>query len=283
MFDDPGRQVAIRVAQYFSILKHEIEQTFGWLVDFSPKVKIVFMREAEFQRAVGTDYIIAFAVPRGNIIVLDLLRAEKDPSGLEAVLKHEIVHLYLRELIKKEDLPRWLNEGVAQWMSGGASELYRVGRPRAITKATITKKLIPLSALGSFPMQEKQLQLAYEQSQSIVEFIVAEYGKQRLFDLLGALREGTSIETASMQVFGISLYELERNWRRDLGRRHTWMLWLSNNLYIVLFAAAAFITFLGFLRTVYLYKTYKDDDDDDTFDYKTYDDDDDDDTFTPVQ
>jgi hypothetical protein len=45
------------------------------------------------------------------------------PFTLTVTLKHELCHLFLHYLIGGGELPRWFNEGIAQWTSGGIAEL----------------------------------------------------------------------------------------------------------------------------------------------------------------
>jgi hypothetical protein len=64
---------------------------------------------------------IAYAIPKRNLIVIDYSRVVTTPFSLETTLTHEFCHLLLHEHIP--NIPRWLDEGLCQWASGGVDEI----------------------------------------------------------------------------------------------------------------------------------------------------------------
>jgi hypothetical protein len=261
VFDESGRGVAEDVAGAYPGLKAELEETLGWEADFHSGVTLVLLREEEFKKLAGAAPIVAFASSRENTIVVGLLRAVKDTSRFSAILKHELAHLYLAGHIGEENLPKWLNEGVSQWASGGISELLSVGHSTELEKATLLGKLMPLENLDkSFPRDDKRLRLAYEESLSIVEFIVDEYGHDGLRAVLGRMREGEDVRDAFRNGIGVDFEEIEKKWHNRLTIRHTLLTYLSNNIYTVLFVLAALITLYGFVRLVLRMRAYREED-----------------------
>lgn len=256
-FEKPLANIAEEVLKSYPSVKDEIIKTFHWEVDFRPKVVLIRERD-KFKKIVGSDIILAFAVPDRNLIVLDTTRVYTKPFTLETTLKHELCHLLLNRNIDRERLPRWLDEGVCQWASGGIAELMSNDEGRALAKATISDRLIDMRELERFPMDEKSLILAYEESKSFVEYIVSEYGKERMLNVLGNLKEGHSINESIQKSLSISLFELEKNWHAYLKRKHTWFSYLSNNLYTMLFVLAALVTIYGFIRLMKKKRAYKD-------------------------
>jgi hypothetical protein len=257
LFEKPLANLAQEVIKAYTFVKNELAETFHWEIDFKPKVILVKDKDT-FKKITGSDIILAFAVPDRNLIVLDTSRVYIKPFTLETTLKHELCHLILHRNIEQERLPRWLDEGVCQWSSGGIAELMTDSEGRALTKATISDRLIDIGELDRFPMDEKSLILAYEQSKSFVEYIVSEYGKDKMLDLLGNLKTGYPIHEAIQKSLSISLFELEKNWHAYLKRKHTWFLYLSNNLYAIIFFLAALVTVYGFIRLLKKKRAYKD-------------------------
>jgi hypothetical protein len=261
VFDESGRGVAEEVAGAYPGLKAELEETLGWEADLGSGVTMVLLREEEFRELAGGAPIVAFAARRENTIVVGLLRAVKDASHFSAILKHELAHLYLARYIKEENLPKWLNEGVSEWASGGVSELLSIGHSTELEKATLLGRLIPLENLDeSFPRDDKGLRLAYEESLSVVEFIVDEYGSDGLRAVLSRLSAGEDIRGAFRNGLGVELEELERKWHGRLTIRHTLLTYLSNNIYTVLFVLGAMITLYGFVRLVLRMRAYREED-----------------------
>ena len=96
-----------------------------------------------------------------------------------------------------------------------------------------------------FPEDRYGLVLAYEQSRSLVEYIVETYGTPGLLQLLNALKDGRTVDDAVQKSLGLSMGALERDWVSHLVRRSTWLIYVSNNLYEILFFFAALITIIG--------------------------------------
>ena len=263
VFDEPARAVAGDVVSAYPLIKAEIEETFGWKADFGPMVAVVLLSEEEFLRGMPrSSPVAAYAIVRDNAVVINLLRAEKAPSRFGSVLKHELAHLYLGRHIKEANMPKWLNEGVVQWTSGGVSELLLTGGAAEIEKATLRGSLIPLRDLvHRFPRDERRLRLAYEESRSMVSYIVREYGREGLLSVLNHMKEGYGVREAVLKGLALDMEELELKWRAHLKRKHTLLAYIGNNIYTLLFAFAALITVYGFVRVIIRIKTYRDEDD----------------------
>jgi hypothetical protein len=262
LYDDSLSSIAREVDRMYPSLKKELGEVFRQKVDFIPEVVLIRTTES-FRKIVGSDMILGFAEPERNLIVLDTSRVYTKPFTLESTLKHELCHLLLHHDIKRENLPRWLDEGVCQWASGGIAELMAGGEGNALSKATLSGKLIDIRRLDRFPNDDVSLVLAYAESRSFVEYIVSEYGKQGLLGMLADLREGRSVNESIGNSLSINIAELENNWRAYLKRKYTWFSYLGDNIYTVLFALAALITVYGFIRLLKKKREYKDEDEED--------------------
>jgi hypothetical protein len=146
-------------------------------------------------------------------------------------------------------LPRWLDEGIAQQVSDGLSE-YLPGRSQMVLgEALATDRVFPLAALaGTFPTDAFDLQLAYEQSRSIVGYMVQRYGDLFLKALISHAAAGLPVEQAFQTASGISLAEFEADWRRRQGTPLSWLGRIAGHAYGLLFFAAALATLVGYGR-----------------------------------
>jgi hypothetical protein len=255
--DDSLRAIAREVERMYPFLKAELGALLQIKPDFIPEVVLIKTTES-FRKIVGSDMILGFAEPDRNLIVLDTSRVYTKPFTLEATLKHELCHLLLHHDIRGENLPRWLDEGVCQWASGGIAELMSGSDGKALSAATLSGRLIDIRMLGRFPNDDASLILAYEESKSFVEYIVSEYGKQRLLGILSSLREGNSVSESIEKNLSIPFAELEKNWRDSLTRKNTWVSYLGDNIYTILFVFAALLTVYGFIRLLKKKREYKD-------------------------
>lgn len=257
LFEGPGRNAAEGMIAEFPKIMAELGQTLGLGTNIG-KVTVMLVREKDFRRMVRSHLTVAVASSGNNTIAIDLLRARQDLRG---TLKHELSHLVLGHHIKRGNLPRWLNEGVSQWASDGVSELLMVGKSTSLGRAVLLGRLIPLRNLRrGFPDEDKDLQLAYEQSLSIVEYIVKEDGPKGLRNMLGHLRNGETVESAARKGLSMEMHEILDGWRADLRLRHTLLSYLSNNIYTILFVFAAILLTVAFLRALIKIYTYRDED-----------------------
>jgi hypothetical protein len=80
--------------------------------------------------------------------------------------------------------------------------------------------------------------------------------------ILYELHRGSDIEKAIFTVLSKDMYELENAWHRHLKRKYTWLRYISDNIYWILFFIGAIVTVIGFLHLRRRMKTYPEDDED---------------------
>lgn len=249
-FDEPIKNAAKELIHLYPRIKNELEGILGWKVDFKPTIFII-KEHARFQEVAGNPFTIAFADPNKNLIVIDYSKMHVNPFTLEVTVKHELCHLLIGSNIASDRLPRWLNEGFCQWVTGGIGELMIGDRQPNLHKASLSRRLIPLTSLNRyFPPDSDQLALAYEESKSIVEYMIAEHGQSRIVSMMNHVKSGDSIDDAIKKELSISLDELERRWILYLQERVTWIGYVAANMYTILLFAAALLTICGFLRII---------------------------------
>jgi hypothetical protein len=119
-------------------------------------------------------------------------------AALRRVLYHEFTHALLHSLTPA--CPLWLNEGLAQLLSG--------------EKGVSVAQLIPLGMLEKgFPSEARLAYAAYMESLQAVQDLVDEYGMARLRRLLAGLGPGGDIETAFNAAYGQPFSRWAGNWR----------------------------------------------------------------------
>ena len=144
-------------------------------------------------------------------------------SNVLKLITHEYVHLLLDEEYGDRDIPRWLNEGLAEYFEYElALDGPRSARPRsslyysADLAAANAKAgtLFPLSSLESGrdwnARSGDQVQLQYAQSHMAVRYMVETYGVRRVIDVIGKLSAVTNLERAIQQETGVSYAVLEQ-------------------------------------------------------------------------
>ncbi len=261
-YPEPLRNVALEVIRLYPSVKKELEELFHVYITFTPTITLIKER-SDFQNIVGHTPVVALAISEGDRIIIDNSRMKTYPFTLEVTLKHEVCHLVLHHITGDGRLPRWFNEGIAQWTSDGIAELIVGERKDLLEQAVLSKQLIPLGSLdASFPGDEHSLILAYEQSQSVIGFISAEYGPDAVVRILKSLRKDCDINCALRNGVGLSLFELEQKWHAFLERKVTWFTYVSASLYHILFIFAALVLTAGFIRMMLKKRRYKDEEED---------------------
>ena len=135
---------------------------------------------------------------------------------MEKVIPHELTHAMLEQITQPPfgDIPRWLHEGLAMHSEGGMSSEERSALEQAIRDNT----LISLRVLNSpFPDQRSRAVLSYAESNSLVEFIIHDYGTDKLGQLISVFAQGAHYDDAMMQVFGVDMDGMEDLWRASIG------------------------------------------------------------------
>jgi hypothetical protein len=243
IFEEHQTGAAEEVAKVYPSVKLELAENLGWKVDFRPTVLLDRGGET-IRRNTGSDIFVAYAVPQRNLIVLDTSRVYAKPFSLESTLEHELCHLLIHHNIERP--PRWLDEGVCQWASGGIAEFTTEDGKEALQKATVSGRLIGIKELVKFPPED--IVLAYEESKSIVEYIVSKFGKQGILQILEYLKEGYSLDDSLQKGLSVTTSELDEKWQAYLKKKRGWFSYLSRNLYGILFFIAALATVYGFMR-----------------------------------
>jgi hypothetical protein len=263
IFDRRGESLAAEVQRFFPDVKRELEEGFGWVLGVKPTIVLIPTRE-DFQRIVPGPLFVAVAVPARNTIIVDTSRFRTAPLNLRMTVTHELAHLLLHEHIDGDRLPRWLDEGVCQWFTGGVAEIMIDRQRPMLGKALGSGERIDLADLTHrFPSEPRQLMLAYEQSRDIVTLIANRYGPVSIIGILNRLRAGDPVEAAIFSELGITQAELEHLWQRQLTDSAVWWGRLATHLYSILFFIAAVLTIVGFaVRRIRRKQRLEDDDSD---------------------
>ena len=156
-----------------------------------------------------------------SLILLSLVSSR---SGLfvplPAVLRHELAHLVTDRVVQGRPLPRWLDEGIALWSAGDDVR----GRSEELLNAALRDKLLPLERLErGYPADEELVPLAYAQSLDVVSYLVDEYGRPALRNLLREVGAGKPFREAVLDSFGTTVSRIEEDWRHGI---RVWYRWI---------------------------------------------------------
>jgi hypothetical protein len=141
------------------------------------------------------------------------------PSNLEwgkRATVHELTHVVVHQVTDTPlgGLPTWLDEGLAMYAEGDLEPVYVAELNEAIESNT----LISVRSLSSsFSADSDLAGLSYAESYSLVEFILDQYGEEKMTELIDIFTEGAYYDDALREALGLDTGGLEDEWRAWLG------------------------------------------------------------------
>ena len=149
----------------------------------------------------GEQVFGGFAFPGHGVFVA--LRFET------TIIVHEATHLLLDQALGSEALPvsAWLDEGFANhrmpsdWKRFSGSSIGSEGQP--------------MSEMTRVPESPFAIATFYQKSESVVAYLIEEYGVDSFQRLIGQLTQGRTMEEALMQSHGFGVAQLEALWSQD--------------------------------------------------------------------
>jgi len=130
----------------------------------------------------------------------------------KTTIAHELTHLVIHQMTLNpyNDLPTWLDEGLAMYNEG----LLDPGFTSYLIGAITENRLISVQSLSSpFSAYAEEAYLSYAESYSLVEFLITTYGREKMLELLNTFREGSGYDAALEKVYGFDMDGLDSLWR----------------------------------------------------------------------
>lgn len=162
------------------------------------------------------DWAGGVAFSEYNVILMGI------PPGLantwgQQVVPHELAHLVLAQYGRScvgGSRPNWLEEGLAVHAEGEPGPEILADIERGIRQNLFE----PLRSLnGAFSAHGPEAGIAYSQSYSVVDYMLAEHGREPMQQLILTLATGKGYDAALEAVYGFNVDGLEQAWRAHLG------------------------------------------------------------------
>ena len=142
------------------------------------------------------------------------LVAPNDLAYGSTVVPHELTHIVFNDITDNpyHSPPRWLNEGLAVYLSEG----YGGDNRQLVSRAVKDGSLVPLPALaGYFALDQARIYLSYAESVSAVDLMVRKYGKSAIQKLVKTYGNGATDDEAFTAAFGIDTAAFNKAWLAD--------------------------------------------------------------------
>ena len=209
--DISDRRVA-QAAQQTATRIEEIKPVFG-IEDVHRMKAVIVNGSKEARRAFP---LVSQASQRGHYFAgfafdeYDLFLMQ----GLDTdTMIHEATHLLVHQAADSAlaRVPAWLNEGLAMQFEDRS-----IVRSATVRSAARAGRLLSLKNMGSVPGRANDIALFYSQAWSVVDYLIDTYGTDQIPVLLGTLNMGKRIDEALPLAYGLSVEELDEEWRNDL-------------------------------------------------------------------
>ena len=136
-------------------------------------------------------------------------------EAVKGTMAHELTHIVVGLATENPyaELPRWLDEGLAMLSEGPLPADNQSELDRAVRQ----DRLISVHSLSGYTGNPDEVDLFYGEAYSVVSYLLRTYGKEKIAQLLQAIKQGLYQEEALRQVYGFGLDELDLRWRASLG------------------------------------------------------------------
>ena len=193
-------------------------------------------------------WIAGHADPDLGVILVTLPPGPEQRLMIEQRIPHEIAHVALYQMTRQgyENLPIWLNEGVAS-----LAELYQNSDYYIILEdAKERDSLLPMSSLcQNFPRDVSSALLSYAQAASFTQYLHDTYGVSGLQKLVDTYANGYECERGAKVALGAGLSQIERQWQRDVLAENVTLTTFINLLpWLTLLALALAVPFVMLFR-----------------------------------
>jgi hypothetical protein len=171
---------------------------------------------------------------------------------LEVTALHEYVHLLIEHDARNVEIPRWLNEGLAQLLAG--QQDYRDAS--LLSRAVASGRVMRLWTIeGMMGMNADDARLGYAQSLIAVEWLRDEFGMAGVANLVHELRGGKRFEEVFPVLFGMYFGEFETKYNQFLISTYGGSVFLDTEfwisvIFVVLVFAAGFGAYTKRKRTI---------------------------------
>jgi hypothetical protein len=130
-------------------------------------------------------------------------------------ISHELTHLVIHQVTFNpyNNLPTWLDEGLAMTSEGELEPVFVAAISQAISEGT----LISVRSLASpFSAYAEESTLGYAESYEVVNYLIDEFGREKMLELLNTFHQGASYDGALTKVYGFDMDGLNARWQTSL-------------------------------------------------------------------
>lgn len=136
-------------------------------------------------------------------------------TDVENTIGHELTHMVVGAATENPfaDIPTWLNEGLAMYNQDYVEQRYRA----VLQDAVDSNDLDTVRRLSGRTGNPARVNLWYAEVWSVVDFLISQYGEDKVAELLDIFSDGAHPDDALMEVYGFDRDGLTARWWKWLG------------------------------------------------------------------
>ena len=138
-----------------------------------------------------------------------------DETTVTGITSHELTHILVAEAAGRAT-PVCPHGSTRAWPSS-ATSTRKKATPKALLHGIYTRRVKPLWYLNDFGGEPEDIVIAYGHSRSVVRYLIARYGPDKIAELLSTLRTTLNLDQAMQQVYGFDQHGLDTEWRLQIG------------------------------------------------------------------
>ncbi len=169
----------------------------------SADAREVFPRQS--QTITDSQVFGGFAFPNRGVFVAIGFNAR--------IITHEASHLLLRQAVgpNGRGVPAWLNEGFASYAEPGSRPFSGL----SLSSGGASPKKLSLRAMSSLAGTPTDIGAFYRKAESVVAFMIEEFGEASFRRFVANLAEGRTTDQALLAAYGLDTTELEARWATE--------------------------------------------------------------------
>jgi len=187
------------------------------LLVFATRPKfLAFAREFDDNNASDAGAFFAwehYAPNYPELVHISIPLDERDPRRLQELFAHEGTHAFFQLYRKPVELPLWLHEGLAEYMTTVNDPALKPLKSAAAVR--LAREKAPLDRLLAAKAGDDLKLQDYSVAYTLVEFLQAAGGR-KFKDFIGRLKDGKDQNAAMKAAYGFDTEGLVQRWRAAL-------------------------------------------------------------------
>ncbi len=192
-----------------------LESTIGYQME-TPINIVVYRSKQDMEGAMAPrgqtfdEQIITLGTVVAPDVMLLLTEADVDNT-----IAHELTHMVVGAATENPfaEIPAWLNEGLAMYNQNSVEPVYQ----KVLQEAVRAGDLDTVRRLSARTGNVARVNLWYAEVWNLVDFLISQYGEEKMAQLLDVFSRGAYPDDALMEVYGFDRDGLTALWWESLG------------------------------------------------------------------